>query len=119
MKANVEIVAKNANNEASASIDATIQINVVKCFDAQGMIKSLILQMLASEYVMNTFNLRACDMEYIFKHLTEIREDEFEVKVQIPKNIKPNQYAVDEPRPCETPHDTSTYLRIHVHFEKD
>lgn len=119
MNVNVKLEAKNAIGEKQASIDVMIRVNDVMCFDTQDRIKGLILKMLNSEEIMNMFNLRACDMEYIVGHLVDIREDEFEVNFQIPENIKPNQYAVDGPRPCETPHDTSIKLKIHVHFEKD
>ena len=117
MKTKIKIVNKNAINEEQVSIDATIQLKAAKRGDAQSVIKGLILKLLTCEEIMNTFNLRSSEMAYVAEHVTNIKDNEFEINMRVGKNVLPNHYVI-RPRSCDERHDDSSMLYILVRFEK-
>lgn len=117
MKTTVKINATNSNNEELASIVVTIQVNVTKCSDVQGVIKGLLQKMLSCDSIMKTFNLRSCDLQYIAENTTNVKSGEFEISVPVAKNAPLNRRAIIGPRPCEMVLDTSVNLHVLVQHE--
>ena len=89
MKANVEIIAQNTQDEIKASITLMMQISAEKCLEIKHRVCGFVNALLTSENVMNIFGLHCCTREQITNSEATSNDGDYMLKVRIGENKIP------------------------------
>lgn len=115
MNVSLMINAENSVDDELADINMSMRINAIDRSNTADIVRALVQKVLATDDIMKTFNLRACDRRHIQERMSQSRD--FDVMIKVNKDNMPNRRAVMGPRPCGKSLDTSIQLHICAQFK--